>query len=635
MGDRTVYVVLALVFAGCGDSAGQGGSSADAAGGSAPTPATGVGAAVGGGGDGGAAAAGGGGGGPTNQASCRLGWCWVAPGIDGSTFLSVGVDESGGVWFGGEASTLLRWDGVQFQRHELWDAAPDLDVSTILATSPNDVWVSGGHHFDGVAWTSTPLQALLGRLEDGTVLGLQGAALVRWDGLDWVPAPVSPVGVQGAILVAGASIDDFAVLETSGRVQAYQAGGWAALAPDQGWSVQRDRALAFSDGSFAVIQSSTLPAGLWTLETTGWSYATQLPEPQAFAGGSRDDLFIYAGVPARHRFHWDGLALNDLGPYAGEVRAAATVPGGTVFEAGHWGLLRSYASGVETDLQPGPFPGSGDVSSSPPGFTNMTLTGVAWIDDELWVGTDRAEALRYDGTAWESVPLTAGPVHSIWGTSASDVWFVGDVLVDYDDFNYPRFASYLHRYDGVSVTLEDASSYSLDRRLRAWGHTTGEVYVWGLGQAEHYDGSSFTAGDGRRARHGVSPSDFWAATAVTLDHFDGSTWTSYPFLESGHTQAIYSFAPDDVWAHHADGLYSLSNGVLFRKTLPFNLDPSGLYLRTPSVHHLFVGRTLWTFSGDDPMLATETLTFFYPSGAVTDPSGTLYVRVAGGVLRRQ
>jgi hypothetical protein len=107
-----------------------------------------------------------------------------------------------------------------------------------------------------------------------------------------------------------------------------------------------------------------------------------------------------------------------------------------------------------------------------------------------------------------------------------------------------------------------------------------------------------------------------------------------PFLESGFTQTVYSFGPGDVWVHHADKLYGLSNGVLFQKTLPNNVGLLQRYLRTPTEHHLFFSGTLWSFSGDDPANGSALPTFFVPTGATVDGSATIYVRAAGGVLKR-
>jgi hypothetical protein len=88
--------------------------------------------------------------------------------------------------------------------------------------------------------------------------------------------------------------------------------------------------------------------------------------------------------------------------------------------------------------------------------------------------------LHYDGTSWTAQRISA--LYAVWGTSDHDVFAVGD------------YASVMH-YDGTTWTLqiapgEGGSPWEFDG---VWGSSASDVFTVGQGGAIwHYDGTRWT-----------------------------------------------------------------------------------------------------------------------------------------------
>lgn len=242
---------------------------------------------------------------------------------------------------------------------------------------------------------------------------------------------------------------------------------------------------------------------------------------------------------------------------AGHVRGAGAANPGLTLEL--------TGAGLAAPLQ-APLDALGDYAFTAlaPGIYTVTPLGtsVTWepASSTFGVGPD---ALGVDFSAWPracvdcsitwSWPRPQGnQLHALWGSSAGDVWAVGDL------------GSTLH-YDGVSWT---PSLNPTNRSLRAvWG--SGSTDVWAVGDGgtiSHFNGAfwsgviSPTTAD-LTGVWGSASNDVWAAgNGVILHNTNGSWVTSW--TGTARLAAIWGAAASAIWAAGTDP--SSGQGVFLR-----------------------------------------------------------------------
>lgn len=112
--------------------------------------------------------------------------------------------------------------------------------------------------------------------------------------------------------------------------------------------------------------------------------------------------------------------------------------------------------------------------------------------NDVYIGGHNADTpgclWHFDGSSWETInlPVTTFDVNGIYGFSSNDVWVVGETATD--------FSLILH-FNGTG---------------------------W-----QNYSNST---GKALRCIWGSSPSNIWAGGTNTLFHYDGSSWTNFPFF---------------------------------------------------------------------------------------------------------
>ncbi len=283
-------------------------------------------------------------------------------------------------------------------------------------------------------------------------------------------------------------------------------------------------------------------------------------------GSGKDD--VWAVGAAGSVIHWDGASWRDFstgssytlfgvgGSGPSDVWAVSTPAiffhGGVGSDGGTaWTPMPTLAPDYAWDLLP-------------------ALTSVwALSPDDVWIGG--GDKINFPsiklwhkipdpegGVAWQGVATCeyngdCAVIRAIWGSSASDVWAVGD-----------RGKSYRARtvsYDAEVPTVFDLLETQATAALRGvWG--TGPDDVWAVGNRgtirHHRAGvgpweivPSPTQQD-LRAVWGSSKDDVWAVgDDGTVLHFDGSSWSSSPVsLPPGPKPNLYGIwgsGPDDVW----------------------------------------------------------------------------------------
>ncbi|MDY0001802.1 MAG: hypothetical protein RBU30_10940 [Polyangia bacterium] len=157
--------------------------------------------------------------------------------------------------------------------------------------------------------------------------------------------------------------------------------------------------------------------------------------------------------------------------------------------------------------------------------------------------------LHFDGSVWSAQSLS-GYLYCVWGSGPNDVYVVGQ---DTSSTN----VGYLWRFNGTSWT--SGVGFPISFALRAvWGSGPNDVYAVGQqGNLLHFNGATWTPQSGfaghLMAVWGTSAADVFVAGAQGIIHFDGSQWTqmSLPASASGLT-GLWGTAPDNVFAVGGD-----------------------------------------------------------------------------------
>ena len=241
----------------------------------------------------------------------------------------------------------------------------------------------------------------------------------------------------------------------------------------------------------------------------------------------------------------DSESGEATGVASGQVTIAATADDTTVYA-----LLTVSVPGLAAVT---------NWSSQDLGFLVLNVWGTA-PDNVYAVGGGRSggRVAHYNGTDWQvSIVTDSSALWSVWGTSASDVFAVGD------------FGAIVH-YDGTSWSsmVNPASGPLFD----VWAAAPNDVIAVGGGGILHYDGTAWTFVDSTATNSwavwGTSSTnvhfagaseerDLWGTSATDafsvapngrIMHFDGGSWSP---MASGTNQPLFGVwgaAPDDVYA---------------------------------------------------------------------------------------
>jgi hypothetical protein len=174
------------------------------------------------------------------------------------------------------------------------------------------------------------------------------------------------------------------------------------------------------------------------------------------------------------------------------------------------------------------------------------------------------------GAGEEWVPIEgAGTVYGIWGSSATDIWLV----VDNSGTNPWQKGMTLHGTGSTPNTLVFApvDSQTASGLVAVWGSSADDV--WAVG--EHGAIRHITPGAKRwevvpsptktslQAIWGSGPGDIWAVgVGGTILHYDGTAWTS--------SQAAFPVGPKPdlygVWGSGAGDVWIVGDGIVLRST---------------------------------------------------------------------
>jgi hypothetical protein len=191
--------------------------------------------------------------------------------------------------------------------------------------------------------------------------------------------------------------------------------------------------------------------------------------------------------------------------------------------------------------------------------------------------------LRWDGLAWTRVHVRpdAGPIHSVWASSASDVWFAGESgLLHWDGA----------RLAGVALPSTSPALFGV------WGSSPDNVWAVGKDVAFRWDGvvwSSIPVPPGTWGPiWGSGPDDVWLGRRFAyqfiitgpldpavarppsfppgrteLLHWNGSAWTEHQLPGGGSVSGLWT-STTEAYAVGSAGLQQYVPGLVFGVPLP-------------------------------------------------------------------
>jgi hypothetical protein len=306
------------------------------------------------------------------------------------------------------------------------------------------------------------------------------------------------------------------------------------------------------------------PGGIvYRFDGTTWTAATP-GSIQYFEGiWGTSGTNVFAVTNGGEIFHYDGTTWT----------ASATYDQRTWFEK-VWGSSASdvYAVGWINDPGLGPedhfpnvyhFDGTAwspvDWDGQTSIFSGNSLFGVWGTSaSDVYVVGDKGSIFHFDGSNWSEVGPFSGPVNrAVVGGSANDVLVVGD------------YGELLH-WDGASWALQ--SSELIYNLYSLWGASSTSLFAGGAGVILHFDGTTWTRMTGDELQ-GYTFGSIWGASATdvyavgyrfgtpdrgAVFHYDGTAWTammedqvpSPKVVWGASATAVYAAGDDDLVLHY-------------------------------------------------------------------------------------
>lgn len=174
----------------------------------------------------------------------------------------------------------------------------------------------------------------------------------------------------------------------------------------------------------------------------------------------------------------------------------------------------------------------------------VTQSSLWWVhgmsSSDVWFAGEQGTILRWNGSAFS--PMTSGTtetLYGIWGASSAELWAVG---------GSPDIDSVALHFDGTAWKPETRLPQNGGAYFKVWGSSASDVFIVGQhGVIWHYDGASWTKMDSGVGDvslltvRGRSSSDVYAVggtgTAVAL-HYDGAAWRPVAGLDVSMTPGL-------------------------------------------------------------------------------------------------
>jgi hypothetical protein len=358
---------------------------------------------------------------------------------------------------------------------------------------------------------------------------------------------------------------------------------------------------------------------LWHFDGTSWTAPVPVTTSAvAIWGSAKNDFFLSDGD---HLYHCDGsTATLQYTRLMGNFRALWGSGPSDVFAAGTAGWVAHFDGNTWSDQMVGSFAAVWGFApkdvyfGGPQGLSHYQGTSYVTIDlgniVDIWGATPTDlfaidegmpfmpvyQLRHYDGTAWSAA---GGSGHSIWGSSAHDVFLVGDgPIMHYQGSSWstptglPPHTGVIAWWAGPATGLWLAG-YSAIYQFNGftwapvvgpmppgapsaiWGTGGGNVYLVACdrapcatsvsGSVNHFNGSSWHQEaiallSSPIGIWGSGANDIYVTSKEYVSHFDGNGWSNINPMNESLAGAVWGTGPGDVFvatdfgARHFDGM---------------------------------------------------------------------------------
>nr|HEX4314007.1 hypothetical protein [Kofleriaceae bacterium] len=391
------------------------------------------------------------------------GWCWQMPTPHGNDYWQLFSPAPNDIWMTAEG-TVMHWTG----------AAWSIEHPPVLAgTTPSQVPFS--------IWDSSPTNAWL----------IYGSTLQQYDGATWtIRSSLPTTGNPGYVRVWVDPHGDAWVTRTDGKLEHWSGDKLVATVSPCSCSLGNLWGTSPTD-----IYVTTLPAGIWHFD--GTSFTNIYAGPAILAG--------YQGAP------------------------------GDVWVSGSEGAL---LHGTGSALAPVTLPDA--IATSP-----LMTADYSGPNDVSWWATNPQGFVHWDGSAMSFTPATVGYLPPLAGVQIIDGtwWFAGDAG-----------SVSIRSGDSIVPVVSEVGDDGQDRSL--WGTSASDMYFAVSDHVVHFDGSASTTV--------VSVGDLDATPPVFADI--GGWPTGLAGIQTGGVDELFAAGLEEIDSTHFDSFALRFDGSAWTKT---------------------------------------------------------------------
>jgi pimeloyl-ACP methyl ester carboxylesterase len=524
-------------------------------------------------------------------------WQWHDPVPQGNTLRDIWCNSTNNILAVGECGTILYSDGNNWV---FMDSDVNYDLWSVWGSSNIDVFAVGGGstilHFDGISWDL--MDSNIEYDSPGFLYGVWGSSssdvfavgssysgknvILHYDGSIWSLMDTGFENVGSLMGIWGTSSNDVFVVGGH-NILHYDGASWSLMNCDTTvyfhsiWGSGASDVYALGQGSIFHYNGIT-----WDL-----MYSDANNGLANIWGISSSEIFVVDGYG--NILHYDGISWSRI--YSGDNYDSRTGFGGLtgihgssgsdVFAIG-WGIILHYdgikwnqlSSGVAHNINDVWGTSSSNVFAVGNNGIILRYDGNHWsiMDsvirydlnsvwgssyNNVWAVGEQGAILHYDGTSWGVYTWYGMYTEflSVWGTSASDVFFVG--------CNYWSGANFVLHYDGKNLKVFLSHKRTL---YSIWGRSGSDVFVVGArGTILHYDGSTWTSMDSNSGDYctllsiwgssggNIFATGYYDSTDINKSlilHFDGSTWSPM----NGGYKDVYLY---EIWGNSGSDVFAV------------------------------------------------------------------------------
>lgn len=406
----------------------------------------------------------------------------AATGAGGSKWVVAGT-ANGAVWIGNTQT---------WQRYSLGTSAR---IDAVCITGQAEAFAASStsgeiFRFNGSAWTSVlaplatvPKYSLRCPAAGQAFVIAEASGLYQWNGSTWTALPLAGLRFRGRF-------------------------DWAVVSPAE---------------IYAVSDSGLTDRAFFRFDGTKWSELARGRFNQPFGelwadprGGAAYVVSVFGRV--------EKMTATTAGviAYQPDLRDVVMTSPTSAFAVG-WNMFLARWDGQAWTVDP-----------PPAGTRNIRVLQGVWSDgpNNAWAVGSRSTVLRFEGTSWSVLSDSLRPLaaqdnyNAVWGRGA-DVWIVGDATI-------------VQCKAGTLCGSQPSPTASAGPLYSVWGSAANNVFAVGVGgRILRYDGTSWTTMASPTSRtlarvSGSGPADVWAVGDSVVLHYDGTQWSTVSGSDGFH-----------------------------------------------------------------------------------------------------